>query len=85
MTTRSPGDRLLVCGVLLGVYLLGALLFAWSTPFPTEFDEFAHLSYVAEMSERPALLADHPNMRLLEPTDLSEWSSRQNYLSHPTA
>ena len=77
--------RIVYATTLLIAYLAGTLLFATNTPFPTEFDELAHLSYIKAMAEAPALFARHDRLKLLDADRLSSWSNERNYLSHPTA
>ncbi len=71
--------------ILLVVYLFGAVLFAVNTPFPTEFDELAHLSYIKAMRDDPVLIAQQDHFNLLNAEDLDEWGDQRNYLSHPPA
>ncbi|MEM7120500.1 MAG: hypothetical protein AAF563_04430 [Pseudomonadota bacterium] len=84
-TTDRHQSTWLCASVLVVVYLIGAALFAVNTPFPTEFDELAHLSYIKAMRDDPAFIAHQDRISLLNGDNLDEWTDQQNYLSHPPA
>jgi hypothetical protein len=65
------------------LFLVTALTVALVHPYPTEFDERAHLSYAAAEAARPQLFPDLSTYRLLD-ADRVQWSGESNYLNHPS-
>jgi hypothetical protein len=68
--------------ILFAVHVGGILLIAFRANFPTQLDEQAHYSYIAEMRETPTLVPRYESMRLINLEDGS-WSAERNYLNHP--
>ena len=81
LTARAPGNAL-VAAVILGLFVLAAVVSAARKDLTQGFDEVAHASYIAHIQHaghaRPAL----ENMRLLDPRTF-QFSGAANYLNHP--
>ncbi len=65
------------------VYLVVAMWFSVAYPFPSLFDELAHLSVVRAQFDHPDLFADTRHYMMLRSDDLSRWSVQGNVLNHP--
>ncbi len=65
-----------------GVFITTAILVAHAGPFPSQFDELQHLSYIRWMARAPFLFPDYGHMPTLAP-DLTGWTAAPNYLAHP--
>jgi hypothetical protein len=70
-------------GLALGFQLLGALLVALLSPFPTSLDEGQHLSFIRWLEARPALFPPYEEMRVLA-GDGRTFTGVENYLNHPS-
>ncbi len=74
-------NRLFV--VFLGSYVLLALSVALRAPFPNNYDELAHLSYMANVAQFGAPSVAAGDMYLLAPDLAGGFTSVPNYLNHP--
>lgn len=52
-------------------------------PFPSPFDELAHVSVVRAQLERPDFFADTRSYMLVQPGNIMQWSANANYINHP--
>jgi hypothetical protein len=73
-----------IYAVALLVYAGRCLLFAALAPFPSPFDEHAHLSYVLHILATGDLVPAFEDLRLIELPGLNDFSDRPNYLNHPS-
>jgi hypothetical protein len=73
-----------IYALALLVYAARCLLFAALAPFPSPFDEHAHLSYVLHILATGDLVPAFEDLRLIELPGLNGFSDRPNYLNHPS-
>jgi len=52
--------------------------------FPSTYDEIAHISFIKALAETPVLFPHYGAYRLLDPKNISLWTSEPNYLAHPS-
>ena len=72
------------CRIAFAIFLaVGLVLLAWILPVPSGYDELQHLSYAAEMQDRPTLRPPFAAMRVLDAADLASWTAAANWHSHP--
>ena len=65
------------------VYLVVTLWIALAYPFPSMFDELAHLSVARAQYEHLDLFADTRQYKMLDADNLGRWSAQSNFLNHP--
>lgn len=76
----SAAAPAVACFLLYFCLALATALFA---PFPNNFDELAHLSYITAIAQHGLANLDLFAMRLLSPTLPAGFTSDPNYLNHP--
>ena len=74
--------NLFVAVVILGLFVLSAVLGAERKDVTQGFDEVAHASYVAHIQHTGDAWPDLESMRLLDPHTF-QFTSEPNYLNHP--
>lgn len=79
---RYPSLRVCVVAVLASFAALTVAM-ALLMPFPSAFDELAHLSVARAQYERPAPFADAAAYRMLDRDDVTRWTAAGNYINHP--
>ncbi len=73
----------LVAAVILGLFLLAAILSAARKDVTQGFDEVAHVSYVAHIQATGDARLALETMRLLDPKTF-QFTEEANYLNHPS-
>jgi hypothetical protein len=81
LAARAPANGL-VAAVILGLFLIAAILSAVRKDITQGFDEVAHASYVAQIQHGNDAWPDLRTMRLLDPHTL-QFTAAPNYLNHP--
>jgi hypothetical protein len=79
---RTSGASLTVAGIILGLFVLAAVVSAERKDVTQGFDEVAHTSYVAQMQHTGFAWPALQHMRLLDPYTF-QFSGEANYLNHP--
>ena len=64
-------------------YAALALSAVWTVPFPNNYDELAHLSYLTRLAQMPLDQLDFSALRLLRPGLEPGFGAEGNYLNHP--
>ncbi|MGB6344766.1 MAG: hypothetical protein WBG15_18840 [Xanthobacteraceae bacterium] len=78
---RAPGNTV-VAAVILGLFVLAAIVSAARKDITQGFDEVAHVSYVAQIQHDGEAAPALPTMRLLDPRTF-QFTGAANYLNHP--
>ncbi len=81
VTARAPGNGL-VAAVILGLFVLAAIVSAARKDITQGFDEVAHVSYVAQIQHDGTAAPDLKSLRLLDPRSF-QFTAAANYLNHP--
>lgn len=81
LTARAPGNAL-VAAVILGLFVLAAVVSAARKDLTRGFDEVAHASYIAHIQHAGHARPAPENMRLLDPRTF-QFTGAANYLNHP--
>jgi hypothetical protein len=81
LTARAPGTAL-VAAVILGLFVLAAVVSAARKDLTQGFDEVAHASYIAHIQHAGHAPPALENMRLLDPRTF-QFTGAANYLNHP--
>lgn len=81
MASQAPSNAL-VAAVILGLFVLAAVVSAARKDITQGFDEVAHVSYVAQIQHDSDAAPALPTMRLLDPRTF-EFTGAANYLNHP--
>jgi hypothetical protein len=77
-------DAGILFAVMLAAHIFVASSVALYSFFPSSYDEIAHISFIKAMADAPVLFPHYGDYRLLDPKDLSLWTSEPNYLAHPS-
>jgi hypothetical protein len=77
-----PGGNSLAAAVILGLFVVAAVLSAARKDISQGFDETAHSSYVAHIQHTGDAWPALESMRLLDPHSF-EFTGEANYLNHP--
>jgi hypothetical protein len=59
------------------------LLVALNYPFPTAFDELAHISAIRAQGDHPDLFADTRGYLMVDSGNIGRWTNSANYINHP--
>jgi len=81
MAARAPGNAV-VAAVILGLFVLAAIVSAARKDITQGFDEVAHVSYIAQIQHDGEAAAALPTLRLLDPRSF-QFTGAANYLNHP--
>jgi hypothetical protein len=81
LAARAPGNGL-VAAVIVGLFVLAAVVSAARKNITQGFDEVAHVSYVAQIQRDGETAPALPTMRLLDPRTF-QFTGAANYLNHP--
>lgn len=77
-----PGGNSLAAAVILGLFVVAAIVGAARKDISQGFDEIAHTSYVAHIQHSGEAWPALNSMRLLDPHSF-EFTGEANYLNHP--
>jgi len=77
-------DAGLLFALALSAHLFVAVEVALYSSFPSTYDEIAHISFIKALADAPVLFPNYGGYRLLDPKDLTLWTSEPNYLAHPS-
>ncbi|RUN76170.1 hypothetical protein EJC47_12350 [Sphingomonas sp. TF3] len=78
----NPGWR--TCAmVVLAAFAVLTTAIALQMPYPSTFDELAHVSVARAQYEHPAPFADAARYRMLSRDDPTRWTAAGNYINHP--
>jgi hypothetical protein len=80
---RRTGVECAIAAGYTAVYLCVVMIAAWRQPFPNNYDELAHLSYVVHAARYGLPHIDFGSMVLLRPDLAPGFTSAHNYLNHP--
>jgi len=80
--SRYPDWRLCAVAVF-ATFAVWTMAMALLMPFPSTFDELAHLSVARAQYEHPAPFADASGYRMLRKDDPTRWTAATNYINHP--
>lgn len=67
---------------IVAIFAIGGALTLLHIPFPSQFDELQHYSFIVAMRETPTLFPAYGAYRVLN-DDLRGWSDAINYIAHP--
>jgi len=81
LAARVPGNGP-VAAVILGLFVLAAIVSAARKDITQGFDEVAHVSYVAQIQHDGGATPNLRTMRLLDPHTF-RFTATANYLNHP--
>jgi len=81
LTARAPANKL-AAAVILGLFMLAAIVSAARRDISQGFDEMAHVSYVAHIQHTGNAWPDLTAMRLIDPQTF-QFTGKANYLNHP--
>ena len=81
VAARAPGNAV-VAAVILGLFVLAAIVSAARKDITQGFDEVAHVSYVAQIQHDGKAAPALPTLRLLDPHSF-QFTGSANYLNHP--
>ncbi len=68
---------------ILGACLTLLMLVAYLYPFPSAFDELAHISAIRAQADQPDLFADTRRYLMIDAQNLGQWTASPNYINHP--
>jgi hypothetical protein len=80
--SRYPGWRVWAFAVF-ATFAAVTVAMALLMPYPSTFDELAHLSVARAQYEHPAPFADASGYRMLREDDPTQWTAAPNYINHP--
>ena len=80
--TRAAGAGLTIAAIILGLFVLAAVVSAERKDVTQGFDEVAHASYVAHLQRTGFAWPALQHMRLLDPHTF-QFTDEANYLNHP--
>jgi len=69
--------------VFLLFHVVTTGVIAVKSPFPTDLDEYDHISYIFHVDGDPRLMPDYDAMRLIDLGDPSVFTDRTNPTNHP--
>lgn len=81
VAARAPGNGV-VAAVILGLFVLAAVVSAARKDITQGFDEVAHVSYVAQIQRDGMAAPNLKGLRLLDPSNF-EFTAQANFLNHP--
>lgn len=81
VAARAPGNAV-VAAIILGLFVLAAIVSAARKDITQGFDEVAHVSYVAQIQHDGKAAPALPSLRLLDPHSF-QFTGSANYLNHP--
>jgi hypothetical protein len=82
LAARAPANAF-VAAVILGLFVLAAIVSAVRQDITQGFDEIAHASYIAHIQHTGNASPDLRDMRLLDPQTF-QFTDAANYLNHPS-
>jgi hypothetical protein len=68
-----------IAGLFLLAFLVLGAAYTWIAPWPGPFDELQHVSYAAALQERRGVLPQFEAQRVLEPSNLSQWTDDRRH------
>jgi hypothetical protein len=77
-------DTALLFALVLSAHLCVAAAVAFYATFPSTYDEIAHISFIKALADTPVWFPHYGDYRLLDPTNLTLWTSEPNYIAHPS-
>jgi hypothetical protein len=78
----TPGWRTWAMVVVVAFTALTTAI-ALYAPYPSPFDELAHVSVARAQYDHPAPFADASRYRMLSRDDPTRWTAAGNYINHP--
>lgn len=67
---------------IVAIFATGGALTLLHIPFPSQFDELQHYSFIVALREAPTLFPAYGTYKVLT-GDLKTWSDAINYIAHP--
>lgn len=80
--SSADNDVTIFLVAIVAIFATGAALTLLHIPFPSQFDELQHVSFIVALREAPTLFPTYGTYEVLTP-DLRTWSDAINYIAHP--